>query len=182
MHESMHTQFGRGSLFCFCYRCEMSMKLTTGVEFTHHLTIILSLRTPYEESSDIHCKKTLCRQSTHFKTFKLLSKILKIPQSRILPKITNFKIKNIQLLFISDQVSLKKFILSFCSSRNKLECLHLASCFSQVYFDQIRAGTLTQSGALYGSKTLMDNRTARIRHQYRKTTVLSCHRCLINTC
>jgi hypothetical protein len=27
----------------------------------------------------------------------------------------------------------------------------------------------------------VDNRTTRIRHQCKKTTVLSCHRCLINT-
>jgi hypothetical protein len=30
-------------------------------------------------------------------------------------------------------------------------------------------------------KLCCNNRTAHIRHQKRKTTVLSCHRCLINT-
>jgi hypothetical protein len=30
--------------------------------------------------------------------------------------------------------------------------------------------------------TFCDNRTGHIRHKCRKTTVLSCHRCLINTC
>ncbi len=40
---------------------------------------------------------------------------------------------------------------------------------------------VTSVGQTVRTSNVTVNRTARIRHQCRKTTVLSCHRCLINT-
>ncbi len=50
------------------------------------------------------------------------------------------------------------------------------SCFFQFFFSRIFVLFTFSELA-----TIASNRTVRIRHQCRKTTVLSCHRCLINT-
>jgi hypothetical protein len=60
---------------------------------------------------------------------------------------------------------------------NKLYCLYLAITFrSSLTF----AGN-TQSLPKKEVSQRRSNRTANIRHQCRKTIVLSCHRCLINS-
>ncbi len=49
------------------------------------------------------------------------------------------------------------------------------------FFKNFHAKTFTLCFVMLFQSVMLFNRTAHIRHQCRKTSVLNCHRCLINT-